>query len=61
VLLGNAGGNTAISLNSPSDLVNVLTQRGLAEHYNYLVREFMANYPEHMNETKDILKKHLNK
>jgi hypothetical protein len=61
VLLGNAGGNNAISLNSPSDLVNVLTQRGLAEHRNYLVREFIANHPEHVNETKSILEKHLNK
>jgi len=61
VLLGNEGGNNAISLNSPSDLVNVLTQRGLAEHHNYLVREFIANYPEHISETKSILEKHLNK
>jgi len=60
VLFGNAGGNNAISLNSPSDLVNVLTQRGLAEHHNYLVREFIANHPEHVNETKNILEKHLN-
>jgi len=61
VLFGNAGGNNAISLNSPSDLVNVLTQRGLAEHRNYLVREFIANHPEHISETKSILEKHLNK
>jgi hypothetical protein len=60
VLLGNNGGNNAIPLNSPSDLVNVLTQRGLAEHRNYLVREFIANHPEHVNETKNILEKHLN-
>jgi hypothetical protein len=61
LLLPNENGNAAIALNSPSDLLQVLQQRGLAEHYNYLVREFMANYPEHINETKDILKKHLNK
>jgi hypothetical protein len=61
LLLGNEGGNNAIALSSPSDLLSALQQRGLAEHHNYLVREFMANYPEHMNETKDILKKHLNK
>jgi hypothetical protein len=61
VLFPNASGNNAISLNSPSDLVNVLTQRGLAEHHNYLVREFMTNYPEHTNEVKNILEKHLNK
>ena len=61
LLFPNEGGNVAVPLNSPSDLVSVLQQRGLAEHYNYLVREFMANYPEHVNETKEILKKHLNK
>jgi hypothetical protein len=61
LLFPNEGGNVAVPLNSPSDLVSVLQQRGLAEHHNYLVREFMANYPEHVNETKEILKKHLNK
>ena len=61
VLFPNASGNTAVALNSPSELVSALSQRGLAEHYNYLVREFMANYPEHKNEVKNILEKHLNK
>ena len=61
LLLGNEGGNNAIALSSPSDLLAALQQRGLAEHYSYLVREFLDNYPEHVNETKDILKKHLNK
>jgi hypothetical protein len=61
LLFPNEGGNVAVALNSPSDLVAALQQRGLAEHYNYLVREFMNNYPEHKNEVKNILKKHLNK
>jgi hypothetical protein len=61
LLVGNDGGNIAMSLNSPSDLVQALQQRGLAEHHNYLVREFMDNYPEHQEEVKNILKKHLNK
>jgi hypothetical protein len=61
VLFPNASGNAAIALNSPSELVSALANRGLAEHYNYLVREFMANYPEHKNEVKNILEKHLNK
>jgi len=61
LLVGNDGGNVAMSLNSPSDLVQALQQRGLAEHYNYLVREFMDNYPEHKEEVKNILKQHLNK
>jgi hypothetical protein len=61
LLLPNENGNAAIALNSPSELLSVLQQRGLAEHYNYLVREFMDNYPEHKNEVRNILKKHLNK
>jgi len=61
LLVGNDGGNIAMPLNSPSDLVQALQQRGLAEHYDYLVREFLDNYPEHKNEVKNILKQHLNK
>ena len=61
LLLPNENGNAAIALSSPSELLSVLQQRGLAEHHNYLVREFMANYPEHKNEVKSILEKHLNK
>jgi hypothetical protein len=61
LLVGNDGGNVAMPLNSPSDLVQALQQRGLAEHHNYLVREFMDNYPEHKEEVKNILKQHLNK
>ena len=61
LLVGNDGGNVAVALNSPSDLVQALQQRGLAEHHDYLVREFLDNYPEHKNEVKNILKQHLNK
>jgi hypothetical protein len=61
VLFPNASGNAVVALNSPSELVSALANRGLAEHYNYLVREFIANHPEHINETKNILEKYLNK
>jgi hypothetical protein len=61
LLLGNENGNRAIVLTSPSELVTILQNLNLAEHHSYIVREFMANYPEHKNEIKDILKKHLNK
>jgi hypothetical protein len=61
ILLGNANGNTAIPLGSPSDLVQALTQRGLAEHRSYIMNEYLSNYPEHKNEVKNLLKKHLNK
>jgi hypothetical protein len=61
LLFGNATGNTAVPLGSPSDLVQALTQRGLAEHRSYIMNEYLSNYPEHKNEVKNILKKHLNK
>jgi hypothetical protein len=61
ILTGNAGGNNAIALSSPSDLVQALTQRGLAEHRSYIMNEYLANYPEQKDEVKNLLKKHLNK
>jgi hypothetical protein len=61
ILTGNAGGNNAIALSSPSELVNALTQRGLAEHRSYIMNEYLANYPEHKDEVKNLLKKHLSK
>jgi hypothetical protein len=59
VLTGNANGNVAISLNSPSDLVQVLTQRGLAEHRSYIVREYLNNNPKHAQEVRDMVAKHI--
>jgi hypothetical protein len=61
LLLGNENGNRAIVLTSPSELVTILQNLNLAEHHSYIVREFLANYPEHKNEVKNILEKHLNK
>jgi hypothetical protein len=61
LLFPNASGNAVVPLGSPSDLVQALTQRGLAEHRSYIMNEYLANYPEHKNEVKDLLKKHLNK
>jgi hypothetical protein len=59
ILTGNNGGNNAISLNSPADLVNVLTQRGLAEHRSYIVREYLNNNPKHAQEVRDMVAKHI--
>jgi hypothetical protein len=61
LLLGNENGNRAIVLTSPSELVTILQNLNLAEHHSYIVREFLANYPEYKNEVKNILEKHLNK
>jgi len=49
------------SLNSPADLMRDLQRRNLAESHPYIVREYLSNHPEHKNEVKNILKKHLNK
>jgi len=60
VLTGNASGNNALSLNSPSDLLNALQQRGLAEAHQYIMNEYLENYPGHIKEFKDLLRKHIN-
>jgi hypothetical protein len=59
LLVGNDGGNVAMSLNSPSDLVQALTQRGLAEHRSYIMNEYLSNFPEHKNEIKNMLRQHI--
>ena len=59
LLVGNEGGNVAMSLNSPADLVQALTQRGLAEHRSYIMNEYLVNYPEHKNEIKNMLRQHI--
>jgi hypothetical protein len=61
VLVGNENGNNALSLNSPSDLLAVLQQRGLAEVHSYLVNEYLGANPNHLTEFRQILRQHLNK
>jgi hypothetical protein len=60
ILTGNAGGNNAISLNSPADLVNVLTQRGLAEASQYIMHDYLHHYPEHLDEVRELLRQRVN-
>ena len=57
--MGNENGNVALFMNSPSDLLQVLQQRGLAEVRNYLVREYIANNPQHLDEVREMLRKHI--
>jgi len=59
VLTGNADGNVAISLNSPSELVSALTNRGLAEHRSYIMREYLNENPKHAQEVRDMVAKHI--
>ena len=57
--MGNENGNVMIPMNSPSELMSVLRQRNLAEVHNYLVREFVANNPQHIDEVREMLRKHV--
>jgi len=59
VLFPNAQGNVMVPMNSPSELMQVLQQRNLAEVRNYLVREYVANNPHHLDEVKEMLRKHI--
>jgi len=59
ILLGNENGNVALFLNSPSDLLQTLQQRNLAEVRNYIVREYIANNPQHLDEVREMLRKHI--
>ena len=59
VLFPNAQGNVMIPMNSPAELMQVLQQRQLAEAHQYIVREYIANNPHHLDEVKSLLKKHI--
>ena len=60
VLVGNEGGNNALPLASPADLLTALQQRGLAEAHKYIVNEYLADNPGHIKEFKELLRKHIN-
>jgi hypothetical protein len=53
-------GNNVVSLDSPSELLQALQQRNLAEIHQYLVNEYMERNPEHLTEFKELLRKHIN-
>jgi len=52
-------GGIMVTLNSPSELMAALQQRNLAEVRNYLVREYIANNPQHVNEVRELIQKHI--
>jgi len=60
LLVGNDGGNNAYELNTPSDLLQALQRRGLAEAHQYIVNEYLADHPGHIKEFKELLRKHIN-
>jgi hypothetical protein len=51
---------SAYQLESPSQLLTALQQRNLAEVHQYLVNEYMERNPQHLNEFKELLRKHIN-
>ena len=59
VLFPNDQGNAMVPMNSPAELMSVLQQRNLAEVRNYLVREYIANNPQHIDEVREMLRKHI--
>jgi len=60
VLFGNEQGNVMVPMNSPAELMTVLQRRNLAEVRNYLVREYLANNPQHLDEVRDLIRQHVN-
>jgi hypothetical protein len=52
--------NGSYPLGSPRELLQVLQRRNLAEIHQYLVNEYMGRNPEHLNEFKELLRKHIN-
>lgn len=49
-----------ITLNSPAELMQALRQRNLAEVRNYLVHEYIANNPQHLDEIRELIRQHVN-
>jgi len=57
ILLPNG---VAVTLNSPSELMSALQRRNLAEVRNYMVREYVANNPQHLDEVRELIRQHVN-
>jgi hypothetical protein len=51
---------TMVTLNSPSELMQALQRRNLAEVRNYMVREYVANNPQHLDEVRELIRQHVN-
>lgn len=53
-------GTIALALNSSNELMNALRQRNLAEIRQYLVKSYLDENPDQLEEVKGILRKHIN-
>jgi len=51
---------TAVTLNSPAELMQALQRRNLAEVRNYMVREYITNNPQHLDEVRELIRQHVN-
>ena len=60
LLFGNEQGNIMVPMNSPAELMQVLRGRNLAEVRNYLVREYLHNNPQHLDEVRNLIRQHVN-
>jgi hypothetical protein len=56
ILLPNG---TMVPLASPAQLLQALQRRNLAEAHQYIVREYLHHNPHHIDEVKELLKKHI--
>ena len=52
--------NYGFSIDSPSNLLQALQQRNLAEIHQYLVNEYFDRHPEHLTEFRQLLRQHIN-
>ena len=60
IVMGNEQGNIMVPMNSPAELMQVLRFRNLAEVHNYMVHEYIANNPRHLDEVRELIQQHVN-
>lgn len=53
-------GETALALNSADQLMTALRQRNLVEIRSYLVKNYLDENPDQLEEVKQLLRKHIN-
>ena len=50
----------AYLVNEPRALMNTLRANNITEANSYLVREYISRNPHHLDEVKELLRKHIN-
>ena len=59
LLTGNNNGNVVLPLNSPSELLQALQNRGLAEVRRYLTQEYLERNPQDLDEVRGMLQQYI--